>query len=171
MNHYLVIYEQAEDGAWGAHSPDVEGVFALGETREEVEAGMAEALSAHLSHLRESGQPIPKPPKPVALRRRRMSPDTRLQLSRSVGNSAQLSGCKLRRVKPKSPANPQLLIRRSQGRILPGRCKECWLLKCPKARVERDWLVARWVAVERAHHRRMSVLEPAAHRRPDARSA
>jgi predicted RNase H-like HicB family nuclease len=61
MNYYLVIYEQAEDGAWGAHSPDVEGVFALGETREEVEARMAEALSAHLSYLRESGQTVPEP--------------------------------------------------------------------------------------------------------------
>jgi predicted RNase H-like HicB family nuclease len=56
-----VTYEQAEDGAGGAHSPDVEGVFALGETREEVEARMAEALSAHLSYLRESGQPVPEP--------------------------------------------------------------------------------------------------------------
>jgi predicted RNase H-like HicB family nuclease len=61
MNHYLVIYERAEDGAWGAHSPDVEGVIALGETREEVEARMADALSAHLSYLRDSGQPIPEP--------------------------------------------------------------------------------------------------------------
>jgi predicted RNase H-like HicB family nuclease len=61
MNHYLVIYERAEDGAWGAHSPDVEGVIALGETREEVETRMADALSAHLSYLRDSGQPIPKP--------------------------------------------------------------------------------------------------------------
>jgi predicted RNase H-like HicB family nuclease len=61
MNYYLVIYERAEDGAWGAHSPDVEGVFALGETREEVEARMAEALSAHLSYLRESGKPVPEP--------------------------------------------------------------------------------------------------------------
>jgi predicted RNase H-like HicB family nuclease len=32
MKDYLVIYEQAEDGGWGAHSPDVEDVFALGET-------------------------------------------------------------------------------------------------------------------------------------------
>jgi predicted RNase H-like HicB family nuclease len=45
MKEYLVIYEQAEDGGWGAHSPDVEGVYALGPTREEVEARMAEALS------------------------------------------------------------------------------------------------------------------------------
>jgi predicted RNase H-like HicB family nuclease len=61
MTYYLVIYEQAEDGGWCAHSPDVDGVFAVGETREEVEARMAEALSAHLSYLRESGRPVPQP--------------------------------------------------------------------------------------------------------------
>lgn len=60
MTEYLVIYEQAEDGGWGAHSPDVEGVFALGETRELVEQRMAEALSAHLAALREEGRPIPQ---------------------------------------------------------------------------------------------------------------
>ena len=61
MTSYLVIYEQAEDGGWGAHSPDVDGVFAVGETREEVDARMEEALSAHLSYLRESGRPVPEP--------------------------------------------------------------------------------------------------------------
>lgn len=61
MKDYLVIYEQGEDGAWGAHSPDVDGVFALGETREEVESRIAEALSAHLGYLRESGRPVPDP--------------------------------------------------------------------------------------------------------------
>jgi predicted RNase H-like HicB family nuclease len=61
MKEYLVVYEQAEDGGWGAHSPDVEGVFALGATREEVERRMAEALAAHLEHLRDRGQAIPEP--------------------------------------------------------------------------------------------------------------
>jgi predicted RNase H-like HicB family nuclease len=61
MKQYLVIYEQGDDGAWGAHSPDVEGVFALGTTRDEVEKRMAEALSAHLALLREQGKPVPEP--------------------------------------------------------------------------------------------------------------
>jgi predicted RNase H-like HicB family nuclease/predicted RNA binding protein YcfA (HicA-like mRNA interferase family) len=56
MKHYLVIYEQAEDGAWEAHSPDVEGVFALGSSRR-----MAEALAAHLDYLRKTGRPVPDP--------------------------------------------------------------------------------------------------------------
>src|SRR5919198_1297033 len=61
VKRYLVIYEQAEDGGWGAHSPDVEGAFALGRTREEVEQRMAEALSAQLELLREQGRPLPEP--------------------------------------------------------------------------------------------------------------
>ena len=61
MTDYLVIYEQADDGGWGAHAPDVEGVFALGTTREEAEARMTDALSAHLAHLRSAGLPLPVP--------------------------------------------------------------------------------------------------------------
>ena len=61
MKTYLVIYEQADDGGWGAHSPDVEGVFAVGETRDQVERRIAEALVAHLTYLRESGRPVPDP--------------------------------------------------------------------------------------------------------------
>ena len=53
MKSYLVIYEQADDGAWGAHSPDIEGVFALGASRAEVEQRISEALTAHLAYLRE----------------------------------------------------------------------------------------------------------------------
>jgi predicted RNase H-like HicB family nuclease len=61
LKDYLVIYEQAEDGGWGAHSPDVEGVFAFGVTRAEAEARMAEALAAHLAYLREQGETVPEP--------------------------------------------------------------------------------------------------------------
>jgi predicted RNase H-like HicB family nuclease len=61
MKSYLVIYERAEDGGWGAHSPDVEGVFALGASREEAEQRMSEALTAHLDLLRRRGEPVPEP--------------------------------------------------------------------------------------------------------------
>jgi predicted RNase H-like HicB family nuclease len=61
MKDYLVIYEHADDGGWGAHSPDVDGVFALGATREEAERRMTEALAAHIAHLRASGRPVPDP--------------------------------------------------------------------------------------------------------------
>ncbi|MBA3301119.1 MAG: type II toxin-antitoxin system HicB family antitoxin [Thermoleophilaceae bacterium] len=61
MKSYLVIYEQAPNGDWGAHSPDVEGVYALGDTREEVEARMEEAVRAYFDLLREEGRDLPEP--------------------------------------------------------------------------------------------------------------
>jgi predicted RNase H-like HicB family nuclease len=39
----------------------VDGVFAVGATRDEAESRMAEALAAHLAYLRDSGRPIPEP--------------------------------------------------------------------------------------------------------------
>jgi len=61
MKDYLVIYDRADDGGWGAHAPDIDGVFAVGTSREEVEARMAEALPAHLKRLRERGTTVPEP--------------------------------------------------------------------------------------------------------------
>jgi predicted RNase H-like HicB family nuclease len=61
VNRCLVICEQAADGGWGAHSPDVEGVFALSPTRAELEAKMAETLAAHPELLRERGEQPPEP--------------------------------------------------------------------------------------------------------------
>ena len=60
MSSYLIVYERGEDGAWGAHSPDVDGVFALGSSRSETEERMREALHAHLSFLRDNGKPLPE---------------------------------------------------------------------------------------------------------------
>ena len=40
---------------------DVDGVFALAQRAQQVEARMAEALAAHLAHLRTSGRPHPDP--------------------------------------------------------------------------------------------------------------
>jgi len=61
VKEYLVIYEEADEGGWGAHSPDVDGVFAFGATRGEVEQRIAEALSAHLALLRERAERVPEP--------------------------------------------------------------------------------------------------------------
>jgi predicted RNase H-like HicB family nuclease len=43
MNEYVVIYERAEDGGWGAYLPDLPGVVALGATRDEAARGIQEA--------------------------------------------------------------------------------------------------------------------------------
>ena len=61
MSEYVVIYEQAEDGGWGAYIPDLPGGVALGATRAEVGERIKEALAAHAEDLRDRGQSLPTP--------------------------------------------------------------------------------------------------------------
>jgi predicted RNase H-like HicB family nuclease len=61
MSDYVVIYEQAEDGAWGAYLPDLPGVVALGATRAEAGERIEEALAAYAEDLRRTGKSLPEP--------------------------------------------------------------------------------------------------------------
>jgi predicted RNase H-like HicB family nuclease len=61
MSEYVVIYEQADDGAWGAYMPDLPGIVALGTTHVEVAARIREALAAYTDDLRLQGQSLPTP--------------------------------------------------------------------------------------------------------------
>jgi predicted RNase H-like HicB family nuclease len=61
MSEYVVIFERAEDGGWGAYLPDLPGVVALGDTREQVAAGIQEALVAYAEELRSLGKQLPAP--------------------------------------------------------------------------------------------------------------
>ncbi len=61
MSEYIVICEQAGDGAWGAFIPDLPGVVALGTTRSEVTERIQEALSAFADDLRYRGRSLPVP--------------------------------------------------------------------------------------------------------------
>ena len=58
MSEYVVIYEEAEDGAWGAYLPDLPGVLALGSDRAEVSERLKEALTAYTDDLRERGEEL-----------------------------------------------------------------------------------------------------------------
>ena len=60
MTRFLVIYERAADGGWGAYVPDLPGCFTLGDTREATERHIRDAIAAHLGLLRERGQAIPE---------------------------------------------------------------------------------------------------------------
>lgn len=57
---YAVIYEQ-DKSDWGAWVPDLPGCVAAGDTREEVERLIREAIQAHIESLREHGEPVPEP--------------------------------------------------------------------------------------------------------------
>ena len=57
---YLYIVEKTETG-YSAFSPDLDGCIATGDTEEEVERNMHEAIAFHIDGLREEGYEIPEP--------------------------------------------------------------------------------------------------------------
>ncbi len=57
---YLVVIERGPK-SYGAYVPDLPGCVAAGETREEVETLIHEAIEFHIEGLREDGQAIPEP--------------------------------------------------------------------------------------------------------------
>ena len=61
MSEYLVIYEKAEDGGWGAYLPDVPGVVALGSSRNEVARRIREALEVYAEEMQGRDDAMPPP--------------------------------------------------------------------------------------------------------------
>jgi len=57
---YTVIYEQGAT-SWGAYVPDLPGVISVGDSRDEVERLIREAVEFHLDGMREEGISIPLP--------------------------------------------------------------------------------------------------------------
>jgi len=57
---YTVIYEKGTT-SWGAYVPDLPGVIAVGDSRDEVEQLIQEAVEFHLDGMREEGISIPPP--------------------------------------------------------------------------------------------------------------
>jgi predicted RNase H-like HicB family nuclease len=62
---YAVIIEKA-DKNYAAYVPDLPGCIATGDTLEETEQSIREAIVLHLEGLREDGLPIPEPETVVA---------------------------------------------------------------------------------------------------------
>ncbi len=58
---YAIVIEQADDGGFGAWAPDLPGCVALGDTIEETEHSMREAIAFHIEGLRLNGDPVPEP--------------------------------------------------------------------------------------------------------------
>jgi predicted RNase H-like HicB family nuclease len=55
MNRYLIVVEQTEAG-YSAYVPDLPDCVSTGQTREDVEKNMQEAIAFHLDGMREDGQ-------------------------------------------------------------------------------------------------------------------
>jgi predicted RNase H-like HicB family nuclease len=60
MKKYAVIIEKGPT-SYGAYVPDLPGCVAVGDTVEEVEKLIREAIEFHLEGMREDGDPIPEP--------------------------------------------------------------------------------------------------------------
>jgi predicted RNase H-like HicB family nuclease len=61
MREYLVIFEQGNDGGWGAYAPDLPGLGVVGDSREDAKQLIREGIAIHIAALREDGLPIPEP--------------------------------------------------------------------------------------------------------------
>lgn len=59
MNRFLIVVEDAGNN-YSAYSPDLPGCVATGDTREEAERNMYEAIRLHVDGLVEDGLPIPE---------------------------------------------------------------------------------------------------------------
>jgi predicted RNase H-like HicB family nuclease len=58
---YVVVFESGDEPGYSAYSPDLPGVIAAGDSRQETETLMIEAMAAHIALLRQEGQPVPAP--------------------------------------------------------------------------------------------------------------
>ena len=59
MHKFLIIIEKCENN-FSAYSPDLPGCVATGETREEAETNMHEAIKMHVEDLLEDGLAVPE---------------------------------------------------------------------------------------------------------------
>jgi predicted RNase H-like HicB family nuclease len=60
MSEYLVVIEH-EGKSWGAAIASPSGLGVVGDSQEEVEQLIREAITFHLEGLRQAGEPIPEP--------------------------------------------------------------------------------------------------------------
>lgn len=58
MMRYLIIIEQTDSG-YSAYSPDLTGCVTTGQTKEETEKNMKEAIEFHIEGLKAEGLDVP----------------------------------------------------------------------------------------------------------------
>ncbi len=58
---YLVVYAKCKGSNFSGHAPDVPGCVSAGDTLEEMNTRMREALEFHLEGILEDGDTIPEP--------------------------------------------------------------------------------------------------------------
>ena len=58
---YAVVIEKGKDGGYWAYVPDLPGCTSFGESFEDAERNVKEAVELHIESLREHGEPVPPP--------------------------------------------------------------------------------------------------------------
>jgi predicted RNase H-like HicB family nuclease len=58
---YPVLFEQADDGGWGAYAPDLPGLGVVGDTLEEARQLIHDGVRYHIEALRDGNEPVPEP--------------------------------------------------------------------------------------------------------------
>lgn len=58
---YVYVIERAEDGSYWAYLPDLPGCATTGNSAEEAEQQLPEAVNLYLSYFRDRGLPTPTP--------------------------------------------------------------------------------------------------------------
>jgi predicted RNase H-like HicB family nuclease len=57
---YLVVIEETETG-YSAFVPDLPGCISVGDSREEIESNIQEAILLHIEGIKDDGLEVPKP--------------------------------------------------------------------------------------------------------------
>lgn len=57
---FVVVFERSATG-YGAYVPDLPGCVTVGDTLEEAERNIREAIEGHIEVMREHGESVPKP--------------------------------------------------------------------------------------------------------------
>jgi predicted RNase H-like HicB family nuclease len=60
VKEYSVIFSRGER-SWGAHVPDLPGCIAVGDSLEETESLIREAIEFHIEGMRLHGESVPEP--------------------------------------------------------------------------------------------------------------
>jgi predicted RNase H-like HicB family nuclease len=63
MSEYVVVFERGgpDQENWGAYVPDLPGCISTGDTLEELQRNIQEAIELHLEGLCVEGLPVPDP--------------------------------------------------------------------------------------------------------------
>ena len=67
MSQYAIVIEADGSSNYSAYAPDLSGVVATGDTLEEAEAAMREAVEFHIEGLRLAGELVPSATSHVAV--------------------------------------------------------------------------------------------------------